>query len=212
MAGRFITLEGIEGSGKSVQAALLQAELQKRKIPALLSREPGGTELGRELRRILLRAQGDSPHPLAELLLYLADRCQHLHQVVEPALREGLHVVCDRYHDSTLAYQGYARGLGLERVDRLGKVLEIRPPDITLLFDLEVELGLERARRRNRTGEQEQYGRFEAEDLEFHRRVREGYHLLARREPERIIVVDASPPPGEVFQAVWGELEKREIW
>ena len=169
MPGKFITLEGIEGSGKSVQLHLLEEELKKRKVRFLITQQPGGTPFGKEVRQILLQREGAQREPTAELLLYLADRYQHLKEVIEPSLTQDLHVFCDRYHDATLAYQGHARGLGFPMVDQLAKILALRIPDLTLVLDLEVEVGLKRARARNQKENSETWGRFEAEDLDFHR-------------------------------------------
>ena len=211
MPGKFITLEGIEGSGKSVQLHLLEEELKKRKVRFLITQQPGGTPFGKEVRQILLQREGAQREPTAELLLYLADRYQHLKEVIEPSLTQGLHVLCDRYHDATLAYQGHARGLGFPMVDQLAKILALRIPDLTLVLDLEVEIGLKRARARNQKENSENWGRFEAEDLAFHRRVKEGYQLLVQREPDRVLMVDASGTPEEVFKKLLGLLEERGI-
>ena len=211
MPGKFITLEGIEGSGKSVQLHLLEEELKKRQVRFLITQQPGGTPFGKEVRQILLQREGAQREPTAELLLYLADRYQHLKEVIEPTLTQGLHVLCDRYHDATLAYQGHARGLGFPMVDQLAKILALRIPDLTLVLDLEVEIGLKRARARNQKENSETWGRFEAEDLNFHRRVREGYQLLAKREPDRVLPVDASGTPEEVFKKLLRLLEERGI-
>ena len=211
MPGKFITLEGIEGSGKSVQLDLLEEELKKRKVRFLITQQPGGTPFGKEVRQILLQREGAQREPTAELLLYLADRYQHLKEVIEPSLTQDLHVFCDRYHDATLAYQGHARGLGFPMVDQLAKILALRIPDLTLVLDLEVEVGLKRARARNQKENSETWGRFEAEDLDFHRRVKEGYQLLVQREPDRVLPVDASGTPEEVFKNLLGLLEERGI-
>lgn len=196
---RFITFEGTEGSGKTLQLQLLCRLLESRGIPFRRTFEPGGTRFGSDLRRILLHSQGAPREPLAELLLYLADRYQHLKEVVEPALREGCWVFSDRYHDATLAYQGYARGIGLERADRIAALLDIPRPDLTVLIDVPVELGLERARSRNRDAE-DPLGRFEAEEVEFHRKVREGYLTIAAREPDRFLHLDGQGAPEVVFE------------
>jgi len=211
MPGKFITLEGIEGSGKSVQLHLLEEELKKRKVRFLITQQPGGTPFGKEVRQILLQQEGAQREPTAELLLYLADRYQHLKEVIEPTLTQGFHVLCDRYHDATLAYQGHARGLGFSMVDQLAKILALRIPDLTLVLDLEVEVGLKRAKERNQKENSENWGRFEAEDLDFHRRVREGYQLLVQREPDRVLLVDASGTPEEVFKKLLGVLEERGV-
>ena len=209
MPGKFITLEGIEGSGKSVQLHLLEEELKKRKVRFLITQQPGGTPFGKEVRQILLQREGAQREPTAELLLYLADRYQHLKEVIEPTLTQGLHVLCDRYHDATLAYQGHARGIGFAMVDQLAEILALPIPDLTLVLDVEVEIGLKRARERNQKENSETWGRFEAEDLDFHRRVREGYQLLVQREPDRVLLVDASGTPEEVFEKLLGILEAK---
>jgi len=207
-----ITFEGIEGCGKTVQARRFSRELSRRGISHVLTREPGGTEFGRSLRKILLRDDGVEREPTAELLLYLADRCQHLSRVIQPALERGDWVVSDRYHDATLAYQGHARGLGLEKIDALARDLEIRMPDVTLWIDLDAQVSLARARSRNADcGEESGLGRFEAEAMDFHRRVREGYQLLSEREPSRIIRVDGEGSELEVHRRVLNRLASREI-
>lgn len=211
MPGKFITLEGIEGSGKTGQLHLLEKELKKREVRFLITQQPGGTRFGQEVRQVLLRRRGAQREPTAELLMYLADRYQHLKEVIEPALTQGLHVLCDRYHDATLAYQGHARGIGFAIIDQLAEILALPVPDLTLVLDVEVEVGLKRARERNQRENIETWGRFEAEDLDFHRRVREGYQLLVRRAPDRILLVDASGTPQEVFHQILGLLEEREL-
>ncbi len=207
--GQFITLEGIEGSGKTVQLRLLEEELKRRKVRFLITQQPGGTPFGKEVRQILLQKEGAQREPTAELLLYLADRYQHLKEVIEPTLTRGIHVLCDRYHDATLAYQGHARGIGFAIVDQLAEILSLRTPDLTLVLDMEVELGLKRARERNQKENSETWGRFEAENLDFHSRVREGYQFLVQRAPDRVLLVDASGTPEEVFEKLLGLLEER---
>lgn len=206
--GQFITLEGIEGSGKSLQLGRLQRYLEAADVRHLVTLEPGGTALGRELRSVLLRTEGAPREPVAELLLYLADRYQHLKEVIEPALNKGVHVLSDRYHDATLAYQGYARGIGLDWIDQLACYLGIRRPDVTMVLDVPVEIGLRRARAREVDGNSE-LGRFEAEDYEFHLKVRDGYAELARREPERVFLVNGEGPPEQVFERLLALLGER---
>jgi len=211
MPGKFITLEGIEGSGKTGQLHLLEKELKEREVRFLITQQPGGTPFGQEVRQVLLQREGAQREPTAELLMYLADRYQHLREVIEPALTQGLHVLCDRYHDATLAYQGHARGIGFAIVDQLAEILALRIPDLTLVLDVEVEVGLKRARERNQRENSETWGRFEAEDLDFHRKVREGYQLLAKRSPDRILLVEASGTSGVVFEKILGLLEESGI-
>jgi dTMP kinase len=199
----FITFEGIEGSGKSLQIGLSEEHLNRCGIRCRLTREPGGTEFGIALRQVLLRIGGAPRAPMSELMLYLADRHQHLKEVVEPALAQGVWILSDRYHDATRAYQGAARGIPLAAIDALALLLGIPEPDGTILLDLDPAVGLARARRRNAAdsaaGEE---GRFEAEALSFHEAVREAYLGLARRSPGRIRVVDAASAPEQVFSRI----------
>ena len=192
--GRFITFEGVEGSGKSTQIRRLAERLDTAGVVTRITKEPGGTDLGQQLRSLLLDASGGPITPTAELLLYAADRAQHLEQVIEPALLRGEVVLCDRFVDATLAYQGHARGLGADVVLELHRHPPLdRRPDRTLVLDVDPQRALGRARRRNRRqrlGEAE--GRFEDESLEFHRRVREGYLQLAEAHSDRIRVVPAN--------------------
>lgn len=206
-----ITFEGIEGCGKSVQARLLSKELTSRSIPHVLTREPGGTKFGQSLRKILLSNDKIERDPIAELLLYLADRCQHLNQIVVPALERGKWVISDRYHDATLAYQGYARKLSLKQIDSLSKNLSIRTPDVTIFIDIEVELGLKRARLRNTDQGEDYLGRFEAEKISFHQAVREGYQALMERDPARFVRVNGSGTKLEVFSQIVDSLQKLDV-
>ena len=187
MRGRFVTFEGIEGSGKSTQVARLAAWLEDRECAPVVTREPGGTPLGRRLREVLLK--GDAGEPLTEAMLMAADRAEHVATVILPALDEGRHVLCDRHADSTLAYQGGGSGVARDLLVALNRVaVQGLAPDLTLLFDLEPAVAL--ARMRARTGGAAD--RFEAESLAFHERVRAAYLELARAEPERFRVVDAA--------------------
>lgn len=202
--GVWITFEGIEGSGKSTQLERLAGALRDRGLDPLVTREPGGTALGLRLRSVLLQPSDEPMEPVAELLLYAADRAQHLAQVVLPALEEGRPVLCDRYLDATLAYQGFGRGLDPERIRRLHRQAPLNAlPDRTLMLDLDVGAALDRARRRNDELELDATeGRFERERLEFHRRVRDGYLLLAAADPARIRIVDADGGADEVHERV----------
>ncbi len=194
----FITFEGIEGSGKSLQIVRAERYLRQNKgIDCLLTREPGGTDFGVALRGLLLGMHGYKIDPRCELLLYLADRHQHLKEVIEPALKKGLVVLSDRYQDATRAYQGTARGIPRAEIERLNQLLGIIEADKTILLDLEPEEGLARARARNLDAASNE-GRFEAEELEFHRKVRAAYLELAAQSPQRISVVSASGTPDEV--------------
>lgn len=204
--GKLITLEGPEGAGKSTQCVALVRWLREAGYDVVVTREPGGTELGRRIRRILLETELDIAFR-AEILLYAADRAQHVEKLIAPALKKGQVVICDRYFDSTMAYQGYGRGLGIELVEQVnnlsvGKVI----PDLTLLFDLPVEQGMARKNASD-------LDRMEKEALEFHRRVREGYLRIAQREPNRVKVIDATKDVDTVtlktIEAVRALLEAR---
>ncbi len=200
----FITFEGIEGSGKSLQISRAQEYLRQTKdVACLVTREPGGTQFGLALRGVLLGNHGYRIDPWCELLLYLADRHQHLTEVIRPALDRGLVVLSDRYQDATRAYQGAARGIPAVEIERLNRLLGIIEADKTILLDLEPEEGLSRARARNlASATAAAEGRFEAEDLEFHRKVRAAYLALAAQSPQRITVVPASGTPDEVFARI----------
>jgi dTMP kinase len=200
----FITFEGIEGSGKGTILGLCCAHLAAQGRKVLQTREPGGSSLGSSLRDILLNAGNRSITPEAELFLYLADRAQHVAEVIRPALRAGSAVVSDRYADSTIVYQGYGRGLEIEELFRCNN-LAVKGlwPDLTLVLDLDVETSLQRAVNRNRKlGLSVKEGRFEAESLDFHTRIRAGYRNWATRNPERIKLVDATGNPQEVFARI----------
>ncbi|MFA4917859.1 MAG: dTMP kinase [Thermodesulfovibrionales bacterium] len=187
MKGKFISFEGIEGTGKSTQAKLLQQSLLGLDYEVILTEEPGGTLISLRIREILLSVDHTNMKPLTELLLYNAARAQHIEEVILPALNRGAVVITDRFTDSTFAYQGYGRGIDLDLLESIDKIATngLRP-DMTMLLDLDVETGLKRNRRINKTD------RLELEDVEFHQRVRKGYHELAAKEPERIKVLDAS--------------------
>ena len=201
MLSGFITFEGIEGSGKTTQIGLLSQALHARSIAHVLTREPGGTPAGDRIRGLLLDP-ATRLAPLAELLLYAAARAEHLERLIRPALAAGRMVLCDRYLDATRAYQGAGRGLPIAWIEAIHQVEPLRlAPDTTLLLDLDPGVGLERARGRNARGGQEE-GRFEAEDLPFHRRVREGYLALAKAAPQRFRVVDASGDPEAVQRRI----------
>lgn len=201
MAGVFISFEGIEGSGKSTQVALLAEALRRQGSAVVVTREPGGTALGQVLRRLLLEPTEAILAPKAELLLMLADRAQHVQEVIAPALQKGGIVISDRFVDSTTAYQGYGRGIALELLAQLnhftcGGYL----PTLTLLLDLPAAEGLRRARERR--GQAGGIDPFERESLEFHERVRRGFLEVARTNPMRIYVIDATRPREEIHQEI----------
>ena len=192
MAGTFITFEGIDGSGKSTQLRMLANFLKQKGCEVLLTREPGGTPVGNRLRAALLDAQ-EEVDPLAELLVFAADRAQHVRRVLRPALESGQVVFSDRYADATAAYQGAGRGFSAELIaEIIGLATEGLKPDLTLLFDLSVADSATRTRRRangNQPGD-----RLDAETVEFHTRVREAYLRLARDEPQRIKIIETNQP------------------
>jgi dTMP kinase len=192
---RFITLEGGDGTGKTTQLKALEPHLLARGRSCVVTREPGGTPLGQLIRQVLLEVGKQPIASQTELFLYLADRAQHVQEVIALALKRGQIVLCDRYTDSTLAYQGYGRGIDLELLRRLNDFANrgVRP-DLTFLLDCPVELGLSRtAQRQSATqGKSQREDRFEREALEFHKRVRAGFLELARSEPDRFHVIDAS--------------------
>jgi len=200
----FITFEGIEGSGKSTQLRRLA-----ERIPGVVvTKEPGGTPLADRIRAILLDSTARID-PVAELFLFAASRRQNVVEVIKPALARGATVLCDRFTDATLAYQGFGRLLDLDQLRTLNAwATDSLTPDLTLLFDLPEEAGLARARSRNAEAVSDE-GRFEAEDLRFHRRVREGYLSLAVAEPSRFVVIDASGDVDDVYARMEGELRCR---
>lgn len=199
MKGIFITFEGIEGTGKSTQIVLLANYLVARKRPVTLTREPGGTSIGDQVRRILLDPQNTNLAARAELLLYAAARVQHIEELIRPELAAGKIVLCDRFSDATLAYQGYGRSLEPDTILTLDRIATGgMKPDLTILLDIDPTAGLARARGRNSTRGLETEARFENEDLAFHDRVRRGYLVLAEQEPDRFQVVDATPTPDEI--------------
>lgn len=190
----FITLEGIEGSGKTTQMQAIADFLMKKGHQVITTREPGATETGRKIRSILLDPENRNISNLCELMLYGADRAQHITEVIEPALKHGSTVLCDRFFDATAAYQGFARGIDMALIDQIYKMVAgTLKPDLTILFDLDPKIGLERTFKALRKGERSHHeSRFEQEHLDFHERVRRGYLEIAQREKERFLVVDAS--------------------
>lgn len=197
----FITFEGIDGSGKSTQMDLAVKYLESKGLECIKTRDPGGTDLGCKIREILLNYDGDVA-PLCELFLYLADRAQHVKQKIMPALEHGKVVLCDRYVDSTMAYQGYARGLGVEQILELNNIVaKSLMPKLTFIFDISTELSMQRV-----GGEKD---RLESESESFHQKVRDGYLDLAKKFPERIVVIDASRSIEEINKDVIQVLESK---
>jgi len=208
----FVSLEGMEGCGKTTQVRLLTEHWIRRGLDVLTTREPGGSRLGAELRRLLLDPKATDITREAELFLYLADRAQHVATVIRPALTAGRTVLCDRFADSTVVYQGYGRGMDPER---LAELCDLAVgglwPDLTIVLDVDPETGLRRALARNITTGGMDEGRFEAEALTFHSRVREGYLTWAALNRGRIAVVDATGNPERVFDAILRVLEERGL-
>ena len=204
MSGLLVTFEGGEGSGKSTQLERLAARLRAQGLEPVMTREPGGTPFAERVRGLLLDSP-DPPGPLAEALLMVAARADLVRRVLEPALRSGRVVLCDRYADSTLAYQGAGRGLDPTLLSAMNRAATGGlTPDLTLLFDLDPAIGM--ARRERATGPT---NRLDREPLEFHQRVRGFYLELAAREADRFVVVDAAEPPDQVAARVWSALEER---
>ncbi|HTZ17804.1 MAG TPA: dTMP kinase [Dissulfurispiraceae bacterium] len=209
-SGFFISLEGIEGTGKSTQAAMLAERLSDAGFDVLLTREPGGTVIGNRIRDILLLPDHGEMSFVTELLLYNAARSQLLAEKILPALKEGKIVITDRFSDSTFAYQGYGRGIDSALIYALDKIATGgMKPDLTLLFDLDIETGLKRNRKVNKID------RLELEDIAFHRKVLYGFRELAKKEPDRIKIIDASVPVDEVGEVAWRivseEMNKRGL-
>jgi dTMP kinase len=186
MSGLFVTFEGVEGAGKTTQLKLTEAWLQSLSYQVKTTREPGGTELGTSIRALLL--QGGEVSDRAELLLLMADRAHHVETVIKPSLAQGYIVLCDRYYDSTIAYQGYGRGMDLEQIAQINRIATNGlQPDLTLWFDLDVKVGLSRAKQVSG-----QPDRMERLDLEFHQNVAQGFRELAEQDRDRIVRIDAS--------------------
>ena len=208
----FITLEGIEGSGKSTQILHVFNFLNKLGLKCVITREPGGTRIGRKIRSILLDPESSAMNPAAELLLYTADRVQHIQEIILPMIEGGSIVICDRYFDATLAYQGVARGLDMSLIQDLHKLIcRNLKPDLTFLLDLTPDTGLLRAWKQLKSGSRtDTESRFENETLAFHERVRAGYLAIAEKEPERFRIIDASQSQDQV-QAQIGRVLEFEI-
>lgn len=203
--GLFVTLEGGEGAGKSTLARGLQAKLEHAGIPVLMTREPGGTPKGEEIRKVLLSGVASKMGAMTEALLFAAARDEHLKQIIRPALDEGKTVICDRFADSTRAYQGYVGGVErgmIERIDKL--IVGDTQPDITFIVDVPPEKGLARAKLR--TGRAD---RFESEEIGFHRKLRAAFYDIAGRFPQRCIVLDGEQTAEAVLEKAWNALAER---
>jgi dTMP kinase len=201
--GLFITLEGGEGSGKTTQLQHLREALDAASIPHLCTREPGGAPLSEKIRALVVESQEEEWLPTSEMLLFMAARVEHVQRVILPALEAGKVVICDRFHDSSCAYQGIMKGLGVEYYDRLHRMmLGTLTPDITFLLDIAPDIGLQRAAARAGTET-----RFEALGLAFHMQLRAAFLTLAAAEPQRIHRIDAAQAPSDVHHAIWQTLQ-----
>ncbi|GIO58223.1 dTMP kinase [Paenibacillus rhizosphaerae] len=204
--GAFITLEGGEGSGKTTVIGKIGEYFNRLAIPYMMTREPGGIEIAEKIREIILNPSHTAMDARTEALLYAASRRQHLAEKVEPALEKGLTVICDRFVDSSLVYQGYARGLGMDEVWAINQfAIHDRMPDLTFYLDIEPETGLQRIA----ANQGREVNRLDLEGLSFHQKVREGYHIIASRYPERIVVIDASKEQSAVEQDIIRVLQER---
>lgn len=204
----FITFEGIEGCGKTTQVKRFAKRLKGLGISLITTLEPGGTRIGKDIRKILLDSRNRNLSPLTELFLYAADRAQHVEELIKPALDEGKWVICDRFFDATVAYQGIARGQDMELIGILNEeATQGIQPDITFLLDCPVHMGLNRALERNETQSQKGQDRFEREALDFHRAVREGYLELARKNQDRFVIIDTTLPKDEVEEKIFQHME-----
>jgi dTMP kinase len=202
--GKLITFEGPEGAGKSTQAAMLIAKLEAQGIEVVYTREPGGTKLGEAIRGVLqYNAAGEAPCAESEVLLFEASRAQLVRQVIRPALARGAWVLCDRFADSTTAYQGFGRGFSVELMETINRfAIGDAVPDMTILLDVNVSLGMQRCAKRQ-VGQQVKFDRIESEALEFHEKVRQGYLELARRYPQRFRKVDAMRHAEPIAAEIW---------
>lgn len=202
--GKFITFEGGEGAGKTTLINRVYETLKKRKQHVLQTRAPGGSKVGEAIREILLHKQDFAIGKSCELLLFLADRAQHVEEVIAPALKKGLIVLCDRFNDSTIAYQGGARGFGEEKVNELCSFASSGlKPHLTLYLDIDPKIGFER---RKKGGFE--HDRIESEELSFHQKIRDSFHKIARKEPERFHIIDASPSEDAVFKEAMSLIDK----
>ncbi len=200
MAGFFLTFEGIEGGGKTTQAALLAEALRERGHKVLVTREPGGTEVGKVVRRLVLEPDGAPLIAEAELLLLLADRAQHVHEVILPELQASTVVISDRFVDSTIAYQGHGRGLPPTLLNRLNSfVCHACMPALTFILDISITVGLQRASQYRGTAQTDV---FEAQTRDFHQRVRDGFFAIAREHPQRVYMIDADRPVDRIHQQI----------
>ena len=202
--GLFITFEGCEGSGKTTVSKYLYNRLKEEGYDVIYSREPGGVDIAEQIRSVILNVRNTAMDPRTEALLYAASRRQHLAEIVLPALKAGKIVLCDRFVDSSLVYQGYARGIGIDKVWELNQfAIDDCMPDLTLYYDVDVETGLSRVRSRG------EMNRLDSENVEFHRSVRKAYQMIAEKYPERIVTIDSNRPLREVEEESYTLLKNR---
>lgn len=206
-SGKFITLEGGEGTGKSTQAELLVDRLQDRGLEVVMTREPGGSPFAERLRDLLLDATAPDHSALSEALLFYAARADHLDRLIQPALADGRWVICDRFSDSTRAYQGAAGALGSKAIDMLDSlVVGTTQPDLTLIIDLDVEVGLERANDRRNARHAD---RFERRDVEFHEKLRRSFLKIAADDPKRCVIIDGNQDIDTISNTIWTIVKER---
>jgi len=207
----FITFEGIEGTGKSTQIKKVKEYLESMGKEVFVTLEPGGSRIGQELRKMLLHVDNKDITPITELFLYLADRAQHIGQIIKPQVEAGKVVLCDRFADSTIVYQGYGRGLDTRVLKDLNEVaVDGLWPDLTVVLDIDPEIGLKRAMLRNiEDGKAKEEGRFEAEHISFHNRIRQGYLTWAALNHNRMEVVSAANTPDDVFARIKEVIDAR---
>lgn len=205
--GLFVSLEGPDGAGKTTQAALLTRALRERGIPVTDTREPGGTRIGEQVRAILHNVDHAEMLPATEVLLFAASRAQHVGERIRPALEAGQVVVCDRYSESTLAYQGYGRGLDLDELYQITRFATGNLwPDLVILLDLDVHQAMERRKHDEQMGAA-QRNRLDRLDRDFYERVRQGYRAMAAQEPQRWLVLDATRPVAELHRTIWAQVD-----
>lgn len=205
MSVKFITIEGGEGSGKTSIIKLLLEDLKKENIEAIATREPGGSKIAEQIRNVILNVDNVNMDYMTEALLYAASRRQHLEEVVKPAIEQGKLVICDRYIDSSLAYQGYARNLGIDNVYNINMYATNGfLPDLTILIDIPPEVGLERIKKNSR-----EVDRLDLEKMSFHNKVHEGYLLVSKKFPSRIVIVDGNKSLNEVYEDVKKIIEEK---
>ena len=187
MAGKFLTIEGSEGVGKSTNISFISNYLKNKNLTTIETREPGGTKTAEEIRQVLLNTEGETVPEIAELLLFFAARSFHVENLIKPAIQKGHYVICDRFSDASIAYQGYGRGFNIKDINKIASWVHAKvQPDLTILLDAPAEIGMQRAKKRGAID------RMESEDISFYERVRNGYLTLASEHKERFVIIDAT--------------------